>query len=884
MSAKQPSLRETQAISEIAELVPGCFISIDPASGRVTCLATGFESLMGRPRSQFTHVRSLLRLCRNRGAALGAWRAAQLGIGNTQKVLLDVLSPDGQPMWIELRLRLTRSGSRIDLQLQDVTGERQRDINSKVKDLALRNSASELYVLDENGHILETNPSARANSGYSETELRSMRIEQLAPIIATPEFDARSQACYSANGSFHSIEEMHRKDGSRYNLESVSTQVRQFGKLWYVVLGWDVTEMQAQERALIRSEERLANAIRSSGVAIYDLNLEDDTAYVSDAFWQWLEIDRHEDGVLLNAWFAALVHPDDRATLIARTRTLLRHGGKFEFDYRLRRASGNYIWVRTAGTTQLANGRAQRMIGTMLNIDAQKRAEADRDDTAARLKAVLDSVGESILTLAVDGTIVHFNPAARSLLGARLQPGIAAMDLFEPPTALTSLSASVGKELQLVGDDTASAREVEAFLSPIAGSASTGYAFTLVIRDVSARKRHERSILSALRQAEEAGRAKSEFLAMMSHEIRTPMNGVMGMAQVLLDSPLNNEQRDAMRIIYSSGTALLSIINDVLDFSKVEAGRLELESAPFDLAEAGRDVMDLVRKGLGKKTLSLAVAVDPELPPQVLGDSGRVRQILLNLLGNAVKFTDEGRVELRLAPLATNAGGEAIQIQVIDTGIGMSETVIANLFQAFRQADASTTRRYGGTGLGLTISQRLAEMMGGTITVESEPGVGSCFTCSLRLPSASGAGHTDRIGARMDSPAHRRFSGARVLVVEDNRVNQTVARKLLQKLDCEVELAENGEIAIDRWQQQTFDLIFMDCQMPVLDGYDATRRIRTLEAAQQRRRVPIVAMTANVMLEDQAACQAAGMDDHAAKPVVLQTIADKLERWLEPRP
>lgn len=873
-----PSPSLEQDLSEIAELVPGCFVSIAPASGKLTCMATGFENLTGRPRTEFSSVRDLLRLCRNRGAAFGAFRAGRARPGNTQKVLLDTQTPDGKNRWVELRLRYTRAASRIDMQLLDVTDHREQEINSKVKELALQNSASETYVVDEQGYIIETNPAAEANTGYQASELQGMHVSRLVPAVATEAFQRRTQRDYIKESATQLQLEHVRKDGSTYITQSTSTQVRQFGKLWYVVHGSDVTEQLAQERALAQSQERLANAVRSSGVAIYNHDFRNDTLYVSEAFWRWLGEEDQGDIPQGTRWFISRLHPDDVQPVVKAFRGHKRTGDRVDHSYRLRRKDSSFVWIHASGRAHTENGRTVRLNGTLVDISAQRAAEAARDATADRLTAVLDSVSESILTLNSNGQVTHSNPAARQLLGNRLTPDCRAQDLFEDQPDLTALYRTTGCELRLRGNQDAVATDVEIYLSPIAGGNRDDAASTLVIRDISARKSYERSILEALRQAEEAGRAKSEFLAMMSHEIRTPMNGVMGMAQVLLDSDLSPEQREALRIIYNSGTALLSIINDVLDFSKVEAGKLDLDTQAFDPAEAARDVMDLVRGGLEKKGLTLLIELDPTLPARVLGDAGRVRQILLNLLGNAVKFTEAGEVRLQMQ---RGAAPEVIEISVTDTGIGMSESVIANLFQAFRQADASTTRRYGGTGLGLTICKRLADLMGGDIRVASTPGRGSVFTCTLKLPEvtrqrAEPAGllqHSNDSGAPL-------YAGTRVLVAEDNRINQAVATKLLSRLGCIVTIASDGAEAVKRWQQEPFDLVFMDCQMPQMDGYEATRCIRQAEQARAGPRTPIIAMTANVMAEDRLACQRAGMDDHLGKPVVRNALVEMLAQWL----
>jgi signal transduction histidine kinase/ActR/RegA family two-component response regulator len=358
-------------------------------------------------------------------------------------------------------------------------------------------------------------------------------------------------------------------------------------------------------------------------------------------------------------------------------------------------------------------------------------------------------------------------------------------------------------------------------------------------------------------EAEAAVRAKADFLAAMSHEIRTPMNGVIGMVEVLKRTPLNAEQQKMLSVVSQSGEALIGILNDILDFSKIEAGALTLENAPFKPHDLASQCHDLFSAQAADRGLDFQVHVAPDIPLWVMGDPNRLRQILLNLLSNALKFTLQGSVRLSLQ----RTGDRAISFEVSDTGIGIASDKIDSIFDAFTQAETSTTRRFGGTGLGLAIRHRLALAMNGRIHAASTPQRGSTFTLTVPLPA------TAAISA---DPAPAAFAAAlpplrRILVVEDNAVNRQVAARLLTNLGCTVTLANDGEEGIAAATREPFDLILMDCHMPGIDGYEATRRIRALPGTHGA--VRIAALTAGALPEDRQRCLAAGMDDFLTKPI-----------------
>ncbi len=534
--------------------------------------------------------------------------------------------------------------------------------------------------------------------------------------------------------------------------------------------------------------------------------------------------------------------------------------------------AGIRTWTDEAAATLTAAAPVlvgDRLVGGVSVVLSREPIEED----IAAMRGALAELGAQAIGEALVTTMVAALAAA---LGAGVLSWIAARRLVEPVHVLTRHTVEIGRGnyAARIGSERRDelgdlARSFDEMADALLAERETSERFRLSLEEYS------RDLEVARDQAEAASEAKSRFLATMSHEIRTPIHGVMGVTDLLRTTNLDAHQRAYLSSIRRSNEALLSVIEDVLDFSKIEAGQLALREAPFDLIGLRDDLEAMFGEAAARKGLDLAFRTEPDLHRHFVGDLARLRQILTNLVGNAVKFTESGGVIVAITrgPGDREQGVDVVRFEVVDTGIGIEDQDIEHIFDAFIQADGSTTRRFGGAGLGLSISRQLVELMGGEIGAESEPWRGTTFWFDVPLQRAAPVS----VPAPSDAPA---TFDADVLLVEDNELNQLVALETLRSLGCKVDVAENGRLALDAVERRAYDLVIMDCNMPEMDGFAATRAIRRTEAKTGRHQL-IIAATANALVGDRELCIEAGMDDYLTKPFSRDSLASTLALWLD---
>lgn len=760
-----------------------------------------------------------------------------------------------------------------------------REILDNVREIIFRG--------DEHGRWTHLNPAWERITGYTvEESLGWPMTELLHPDDFAVSQDAFRMILSGEAEDVTLIQRFRRKSGEIRTIEAGIRRLTGPDGRFAGTIGniRDVTEQQAQERALAASEARFRMIGETAPVGIFLADPSGKLTYINP--WWAKKVGRSVEEMLGDGWQESIV---DHSDLIADPPFAhFKPGMIRKRQMHFRSTEGDDLWMETYNAADFdENGDIRGFAGAGVDVTAERKMAEELAKRDRELTELADNITDAIIRLGPDGTCLYASPSTEQVfgrplgevIGSDMRTAIAEEDQDAVVDAFTSLVRGEQQRVLVafrgpVRGDEVEGRWFEASCAAISGAERGGADHILAsVRDISHTKRLESDLRAARAMAESAAQAKTAFLANMSHEIRTPMNGVIGFTDLLSQGDLDPEQRHYVEMIGESGTTMMQLLNNILDGSKIDAGLMRVTSEPIEIHKEITTIKRLMRPLAQQKNVELDAQIDPSLPPTILGDRLRLRQVLQNLVGNAIKFTDSGTVKL----MATvRKAGEEVEISVSDTGIGIAPDNLDSIFESFTQADVTTARRYGGSGLGLAITRQLVELMGGTISVSSIIGEGSTFTVNMPLVTAN-----ETVDAESDvrsAPSKQGDRpGLRILVAEDNKINQILVRSMIERVGAESHIVENGAEAIREVEAAfgeggvPFDLVLMDLQMPKIDGLTATRTLR--EAGFDAHRLPIVALTANAYSEDVENCIAAGMQGHLAKPLTMRALSEVIDRF-----
>jgi PAS domain S-box-containing protein len=750
-------------------------------------------------------------------------------------------------------------------------------------------------ITDLRGDITYVNDSFCEISGYARAELLGQNHRIVNSGHHAPEFFADLWHTISTGKTWAGQIMSRAKSGETYWVDStIVPLVDTSGELSeYIAIRTDITASKLAELELARERVALANIIEGTNVGTWEWNIETGQTRFNERWAEMVGCTLEElHPTTIETW-SALVHPEDRSRAAVLLEAHLDDASTaYECEMRVRHADGHWVWVLDRGklfSRSDDDARPRWMSGTRMDISKRKQAEADVQRSSTLLRGAIEALDDGFVLFDADDRFVMCNQRHRQMhprTAHMMEPGARFEDLVLAGAEGEHYAASIGRIDEWVAERIATHRMRESKLNL---TLSDGRVVRVVQRKMAddhtvSVRTDITELVQATEAAREASKAKGQFLATMSHEIRTPMNAILGMLALLRRTELDPRQADYAAKTEGAAKSLLGLLNDILDFSKADAGKLILDPQPFTMEQLLSDVMVILTANAGSKPVALRLEIDPAVPPWLVGDAMRLKQVLVNLGGNAVKFTAQGEVvvSIDVLQLRDESGDKmaSLEFAVRDTGIGIAPENQSRIFSGFTQAESSITRRFGGTGLGVAISQRLVAAMGGSLQLESALNQGSRFHFQIALPVADAGREPqvrrDPVVTPQGETLHR-LSGIRILIAEDNINNQQVARELLEYEGAVVQIANNGQEALDALvaAKPAFDVVLMDLQMPVMDGLTATRRVRAELAMPD---LPIVAMTANAMASDRDDCLAAGMNEHVGKPFDVDELVAVVRR------
>ncbi|HBR14851.1 MAG TPA: hypothetical protein DD723_04815 [Candidatus Omnitrophica bacterium] len=730
--------------------------------------------------------------------------------------------------------------------------------------------------------VLYMNASMGKMLGYAAKEISGLKVEEI--FVERRTFQSFYKKILE-EGTVRNFEvRFKKKEGKSFwgSLSAVAIRDKGGRVKWFDMSVRDISASKRYEKELIESKELFQTVFNNTAAAITVTDQDEKIVAWNPYAEKLLQMTKEE---LFNKSVKELYPPAEWRRL--RNLNIRKKGMLADIDTKICKKDGSLADVNiSVSVLQNSDGQVIGAIGIICDITKQKAAERRIKESENKIRVILDNSAVAITLTDENEKIISWNKFTEHLLGMKRK------DLYMKPVdslypveewqmiraenirklgSKHHLETKVIKKSGEIIDVDISVNVLKDAKNKIVGSVG-------IMQDITKQKRFQEMLIQAKLSAEDANSAKSLFLANMSHEIRTPMNTILGMIDLTLDTPLLEEQKDNLRVAREATDNLLGLLNDILDLSKVEAGKIKLENIEFHLHNVARSVV----KGLSVlakiKQLELILNIHPDVPELIEGDPVRLRQILINLINNAIKFTHKGKITTAIKVSKKNQENVELDFCVTDEGIGIPEDKQGKIFELFSQADDSTARHYGGTGLGLAISKRLVEMMGGRIWVESEEHKGSAFhfTGIFKAPkpnlalSRSGPGDTD--GAQV---SQEQLKDLRILLAEDNVVNQKIAVRILEKYGWQVDAVDNGQKVIDILNNKRFDVVLMDAQMPILDGLETTRLIRRSEQ-KTGKRIPIIALTARAMDDDKKKCLEAGMDGYVSKPIDRKTLFEEI--------
>ncbi|MFZ2470340.1 MAG: PAS domain S-box protein [Methanothrix sp.] len=853
--------------------------------------------------------------------------------GGVKNFEAELFRKDGKRVWVSIQadamvdaiddpnnMVSSYQGFLIDITEHKIMEEALKRSQERYR-ILVENLNDAIFTLDSAGLIIYMSPVVEPLLGYRPEEVIGEYFAQFVHPEDLP--GLKDSFCKTMQGRLEPYEFRVRDKGNRYRHVRTSSRIEideQGQTLGITGILSDITKQKQRDDAKQESESKLAAIIEFLPDATFVIDLQGKVIAWNRAMEEMTGVNKKDmigqgDHAYAVPFYGErrrqlldLLDKDDKE-IASNYQYVQRKGNTLYaeiFTPALFGGRGAHVWATGAPIFD-AKGKRLGAIESIRDITDSKRAKEELQESKDYLEKIINSIGDPIFVKNLEHQFVLVNDAFCALSGHSREGllGKKDYDFFPSEQVAVFLEKDervfeTGKENvneETITDSQGKDRTI--ITKKTLYTDNSGGKFIVgIIRDITERKWAEEELQKTNQQlktaiakanelttlARKANAAKSEFLANMSHEIRTPLNGVIGMTELLLDTDLNSEQLEYAQTINSSGEALLTLINDILDFSKIEARKLVIERQDFDLASVLKYTTDLLARCAKEKGLQVTCLVDPDVPMLLRGDAGRLRQILANLGGNGVKFTNQGKVKIEVKVEKEEETNITLRFSIRDTGIGIPADRLAVLFTPFTQADGSATRKYGGTGLGLAISKQLAQMMNGKIGAESTEGVGSTFWFTARFEKNAHRVQpidTPSQAAPMAAgPALALPGKVRILLAEDNPVNQKVALAMLKRLGCRTDVVANGREAVKAMQTVPYDLVLMDCQMPEMDGFEATRAVRQKESAASSPSIPIIAMTASAMQADRERCLQSGMNDFIAKPVQPGDLAEMLARWL----